>query len=382
MQGGSLNVLNGLNGHNSPNGLNGLSGLAGPGGGGLLPMGTSPTEKRQAGVGAGAADKLHGVMWPMQLPPDYWVEPIAGVGSGLGSQPGPHGAPAAPVLPPVMPPYTGWLKFQAWTLDFLAVAAIAEFASSAPAWDPAPLVNQLAADLAQADTKAELTALDELIQYRDGVMAEALTQRLGVVSYFAALCGITPASHPKTLALCGITPASHPKTLALCGIAMHLGQFAVMHCKHAFQRPRPYQLSPALLPPIDVPGHAAFPSGHAAEARLVAACLRHVMPDGHPARAQLPGAAGGVDYLALPAHRISINREVLGMHYRSDTLAGWHVADTLFARMTAFPATNGTIIGPMFRDARDDEWAAPQPAAGGAPAQRVRLPAPPRARKL
>ena len=40
-------------------------------------------------------------------------------------------------------------------------------------------------------------------------------------------------------------------------------------------RPRPSQLCPALLPPIDPPGHASYPSGHATETTLV----YHILKD-------------------------------------------------------------------------------------------------------
>ena len=62
---------------------------------------------------------------------------------------------------------------------------------------------------------------------------------------------------------------------------------------------------------------AAFPSGHATESHLIARLLGIVLPDKHPARP-----------LLLPlAHRIAINREVMGLHYRSDSEAGELLAE-------------------------------------------------------
>ena len=63
---------------------------------------------------------------------------------------------------------------------------------------------------------------------------------------------------------------SAPATHQLVTIANVVGQFVVMHYKMDFKRPRPSQYSPAILPPIEVPGHASFPSGHATEAYLIA----------------------------------------------------------------------------------------------------------------
>src|SRR6186997_1343785 len=71
---------------------------------------------------------------------------------------------------------------------------------------------------------------------------------------------------------------SAPATQALVAIAAHIGQFQVMQYKLQFNRARPSQYSPALLPPIEVPGHPAFPSGHATESFLIALCLERVMP--------------------------------------------------------------------------------------------------------
>ena len=66
------------------------------------------------------------------------------------------------------------------------------------------------------------------------------------------------------------TRASHPNTYLLAGAALRAGQFLAMHYKLQFKRPRPATVQPGLIPPIDAPGHAAYPSGHATESMLVA----------------------------------------------------------------------------------------------------------------
>src|SRR5204862_4583277 len=73
--------------------------------------------------------------------------------------------------------------------------------------------------------------------------------------------------------------SSHPATTYLCVAALYVGSFIVMHFKHLFNRPRPSRLSPALMPPIDPPGHPAYPSGHATEAYLIALLLEQVGPN-------------------------------------------------------------------------------------------------------
>jgi hypothetical protein len=84
------------------------------------------------------------------------------------------------------------------------------------------------------------------------------------------------------------------------------------------------------MPPIDPPGHAAFPSGHATQAHLIALCLEVVMP-----ATIIPVDINGVPQpdqgpLRQMAHRIARNREVLGLHYPSDSVAGKTLAEQTF----------------------------------------------------
>jgi hypothetical protein len=154
--------------------------------------------------------------------------------------------------------------------------------------------------------QGELEMLVELMDYRDGVMAEAIAQSTGIIPYFQGLAGFTAASHPQTT--------------NLCFIALNIGQFMVMYYKEKYARPRPSQLLPALLPSMDVPGHASYPSGHSTESHLIAHFLRHVLGKDNPASKLLHPLA----------HRIAINREVMGLHYRSDSEAGEKLAKSVF----------------------------------------------------
>jgi hypothetical protein len=151
----------------------------------------------------------------------------------------------------------------------------------------------------------ELDMLVSLMEYRDGVMSEAIAQATNIISYFQGLVGFTDASHPETT--------------NLCIIALNLGQFAVMLYKQMFDRPRPSQLRPALMPEMEVPGHASYPSGHSTEAHLIAHVLEMVLGPRHPAR----------NLLHPLADRIAINREVMGLHYRSDSEAGKYLAEKI-----------------------------------------------------
>ena len=114
-----------------------------------------------------------------------------------------------------------------------------------------------------ADVPSELDMLIELMAYRDGVMSEALVQATNIIPYFQGLVGFTDTSHPQTT--------------NMCIIAQSLGEFTVMLYKNMFNRPRPFQLRPELLPEMDVPGHPAYPSGHATESHLIANFLQLVI---------------------------------------------------------------------------------------------------------
>jgi hypothetical protein len=109
--------------------------------------------------------------------------------------------------------------------------------------------------------------------------------------------------------------------------ALRVAQFQVVFYKNQFQRPRPSQLSPNLMPPIEVPGHAAFPSGHATEAYMLANTLKEIF-----ARATSATIVPSLpDPLERLADRIARNREILGLHYRSDSEAGKDLAEKTIA---------------------------------------------------
>ena len=108
-----------------------------------------------------------------------------------------------------------------------------------------------------------------------------------------------------------------------------------MYWKRIFARPRPSRLDPALVPPIEVPGHGSYPSGHACEAMLVALILEQVLPE------QIIPADAETGPLRLMARRIARNREVLGLHYPSDTRCGFRIAARCLPLFLACPTVRG-----------------------------------------
>ncbi len=170
-------------------------------------------------------------------------------------------------------------------------------------------------------TQDELDELRDLIEFRPGVMSEALSQRSNLAGHFCAMMGISARSHPATF--------------LLASVAEMVGLFVVMYYKARYGRARPSRLSPLLRPPIAVPTHAAYPSGHATQSFLIAHMLADALPSPikqrmSDAQALRPPAAA----TSLPcggplfrlAERIARNREVMGLHYPSDTTAGLTLA--------------------------------------------------------
>jgi membrane-associated phospholipid phosphatase len=223
-----------------------------------------------------------------------------------------------------------------WSSHFYSMAVIGELVlKSVPQPPGVALLSgaelrwnniDLQTPLDAADVADELRELSALIEYRPGLLNEALNHinSIGVIGYFRGLLNFTATSHPFT----------H----GLARIGMRIGEFQSMYYKALFNRPRPSTLSPALLPPIEVPGHASYPSGHATQAYLTALLLSEVMPaaanhaldvDG-----QVVGAPGQPNRAVGPlyriAERVARNREVLGLHYRSDTAAGRLLAESTF----------------------------------------------------
>ena len=112
---------------------------------------------------------------------------------------------------------------------------------------------------------------------------------------------------------------AHPRTNVLMYEMIVFGKIVAAHFKNKYMRARPTQLEPRLRPLIDVPGHPAYPSGHALQMFLVAKALTTVVRD-HDI---------GKELFKIAAE-IAGNREWAGLHYPSDTEAGRQLADQIF----------------------------------------------------
>ena len=100
----------------------------------------------------------------------------------------------------------------------------------------------------------------------------------------------------------------------------------IFHAKFHYNRIRSYQLFPQLtpgfMPLVKFPMHPSFPSGHSTEAHFIAQVFEDI--------------CGKNQSLGDLAWRIGVNREIAGVHYRSDTTGGKIMAEILInaARMS------------------------------------------------
>jgi hypothetical protein len=198
-----------------------------------------------------------------------------------------------------------------WGAEWRAWCALSEYAAtgwqtiSVAPWDNTP-----------ANTATEI---DELVVAARDERADALGEIVAQNEEFASCF----------LALLTMSPNGYPYTFRLINLASIVATFTVLHFKAGIPgstgyapRPRPSQICPALLPPIPVPGHPSYPSGHSTEAHLIADVLDDVL-------SLAPQQAAMTTDLEALAWRIARNREIAGLHYPSDSLAGEQLATAI-----------------------------------------------------
>jgi membrane-associated phospholipid phosphatase len=153
----------------------------------------------------------------------------------------------------------------------------------------------------------------------------------------------------KFLHLVSATALTHPATARMLIVADALTALIAMHYKYAFDRPRPTQVVPGFMSPIQHGGHASYPSGHSTEAHVFAMLLTEVIPSslGDPTP---DGGTTITQSLNLLADRIARNREIAGLHYPSDTKAGVKLAHAITSRILL----NGYL--PKFDKLFKDAW--------------------------
>ncbi len=194
-----------------------------------------------------------------------------------------------------------------WAPELYAQTILAEFGASG--WAASLTIDKW--DESQVDDE-----LHQLLLYADNLrmmrMAEIIAQLYNPLPYWADLLMRTPAAAPATW--------------AVIDTAVAVGQMVAMHFKRRFNRARPAQLYPALMPPAPTPQHPSYPNAHALQGYLIAQCLSGVVPD-------------MVQLLEALAARVGENREIAGFHFPSDTAASKTLAPLVYAKLN---------VGPLF----------------------------------
>ena len=122
---------------------------------------------------------------------------------------------------------------------------------------------------------------------------------------------------PKFWAVAGISPADNPKLQKTISIVQPLTAAIVLDLKAKYARTRANDVDPSLKTAIPVPGHKAYPSGHATQSFITALAFANVYPE----------KSG--EFMKLAA-KVAINREIAGLHYTSDSDAGAVLAEQIW----------------------------------------------------
>lgn len=122
---------------------------------------------------------------------------------------------------------------------------------------------------------------------------------------------------PMFFQIAGLNPASVPSFVKLVTESQADMVVVVLALKAYYNRARPHTVLPEIAPILPVPWHSSYPNGHAAQSQLTARLLGCAVPS------KLP------DLLKF-AERVGRNREVAGLHYPSDTVAGVKLADSVW----------------------------------------------------
>lgn len=152
-------------------------------------------------------------------------------------------------------------------------------------------------------------------------------------------------------------PASCPATFTLMEIGKAVGTMIAMYFKRVYQRPRPVQVYPPLMPLLMSPPHASYPNAHALQSNLMSELLAQdgVRPDMR-------------EPLMALALRVGQNREIAGVHYPSDRKASEHMAPrimNIFRELYGQPSAYREIVERAKQEWHDiDTEAKPQASFG------------------
>ena len=132
----------------------------------------------------------------------------------------------------------------------------------------------------------------------------------------------------------GLIAADNYKTIELMKMIDVDHVYFILERKKHFSRPRPNHIDETLETVIDNPKHPAYPSGHGSQTYIVALVLSEFDPE---------NAAKYKQFAVDVAHR----REIAGVHYPSDSVAGRKMAVDVLERLRGV-----SIFEKKFQDAK------------------------------
>lgn len=194
-----------------------------------------------------------------------------------------------------------------WGADFRSLLWLSDF-TDVQGW-PSEIAKGIPRPPA-IGSREMIDGLKALVLYQQTLRTEALPEILAQsVDFQLYFCSQL-----------GIYPRSYPRSYLLLKVAARIGELAMVKLKFRFARlsVRPSHVYPRLTPPIAVPPHASYPSGHGLIGHLLARTAQAIQPSFGDAPTRL-------------ARRIATNREIAGLHFRWDSLAGEIAAANVFA---------------------------------------------------
>lgn len=270
--------------------------------------------------------------------------------------------PAALTVPTLPYPPNWGPEFRAWAFvhDFIVNGG---FTGNDPIKDMIDDID------AQADFPVPVLTGNELASEVQIVLHRAIKRPDRAYEILDQASG--PGALRYWTGLLRIDPLKDKNTWLLILVARMIGEFVAMGLKDHYKMRRPAQIYPWIMPMIDGPDTPSFPSSHSLQAHLISGVLKLALPEtveaprvaaGAPpsikpflktpkeildvAAASLSGLAadinkakdagawvtGGKPYpetakaLDVLAYRVATNREVAGVHYHMDTMAGRYAA--------------------------------------------------------
>ncbi|HEY8027307.1 MAG TPA: phosphatase PAP2 family protein [Burkholderiaceae bacterium] len=195
---------------------------------------------------------------------------------------------------------------------FLSAAYLASKAYAIEDAQTAPSYFMLPGDFDIESLKVDLPPPDNVAEAR--LVLAMQSHRTAVQIAQIKAQAINPL--PLFWQCAGLYETSHPEQARRIQEAVVDTEYVVTALKRRFNRPRPSTVLADIHTVVPVPPYASYPSGHATQSVVIATLMSEVAPK----------AAKRLQVLATQVGR---NREIAGLHYPSDTVAGFKLGHEL-----------------------------------------------------